>query len=67
MLADYMNYDDARGLVAHYIAHSLEQRCQKKSYYDVVIPIIKSIDVKYDDSREQSQFNDDIMKHCKGN
>lgn len=67
MLADYMNYDDARGLVAHYIAFSLEQRCQKKSYYDVVIPIIKSIDVKYDDSREQSQFNDDIMKHCKGN
>ena len=67
MLADYMNHDDARGLVAHYIAFSLEQRCQKKSYYDVVIPIIKSIDVKYDDSREQSQFNDDIMKHCKGN
>lgn len=67
MLADYMNYDDARGLVAHYMAHSLEQRCQKKSYNDVVIPIIKSIDVKYDDSREQSQFNDDIMKHCKGN
>lgn len=67
MLADYMNYDDARGLVVHYIARSLEQRCQKKSYYDVVIPIIKSIDVKYDDSREQSQFNDDIMKHCKGN
>lgn len=67
MLADYMNYDDARGLVAHHMAYSLEQRCQKKSYYDVVIPIIKSIDVKYDDSREQSQFNDDIMKHCKGN
>ena len=67
MLADYMNYDDARGLVAHYIAFSLKQRCQKKSYYDVVIPIIKSIDVKYDDSRQQSQFNDDIMKHCKGN
>lgn len=67
MLADYVNYADARGLVAHYMAFSLEQRCQKKSYYDVVIPIIKSIDVKYDDSREQSQFNDDIMKHCKGN
>lgn len=67
MLADYMNYDDARGLVAHYMAFSLEQRCQKKSYHDVVIPIIKSIDVKYDDSRQQSQFNDDIMKHCKGN
>lgn len=67
MLANYMNYADARGLVAHYIAFYLKQRCQKKSYYDVVIPIIKSIDVKYDDSREQSQFNDDIMKHCKGN
>lgn len=67
MLANYMNYDDARGLVAHYMARSLEQHCQKKSYYDVVVPIIKSIDVKYDDSRQQSQFNDDIMKHCKGN
>lgn len=67
MLADYMNYDDARGLVAHYIASSLKQRCQKKSYDDVAIPIIKSIDVKYDDSRQQSLFNDDIMKHCKGN
>lgn len=67
MLADYMNYDDARGLVAHYIGFELQKRCQKKSYGDVVIPIIKSIDVKYDDSREQSQFNDDIMKHCKGN
>lgn len=67
MLADYMNYDDARGIVAGHIAAYLEQRCQKKSYYDVAIPIIKSIDVKYDDSRQQSQFNDDIMKHCKGN
>lgn len=67
MLADYINYDDARGIVAGYIAAYLEQRCQKKSYYDVAIPIIKSIDVKYDDSRQQSQFNDDIMKHCKGN
>lgn len=67
MLADYINYDDARGIVAGHIAAYLEQCCQKKSYYDVAIPIIKSIDVKYDDSRQQSQFNDDIMKHCKGN
>lgn len=67
MLADYMNYDDARGLVAHYISFELQKRCQKKSYDDVAIPIIKSIDVKYDDSRQQSLFNDDIMKHCKGN
>lgn len=67
MLADYMNYDDARGLVARYISFELQKRCQKKSYDDVAIPIIKSIDVKYDDSRQQSLFNDDIMKHCKGN
>lgn len=67
MLADYMNYDDARGLVAHYIGFQLQKRCQKKLYDDVAIPIIKSIDVKYDDSRQQSLFNDDIMKHCKGN
>lgn len=67
MLADYMNYDDARGIVASYIAFQLEKRCQKKSYNNVAIPIIKSIDVKYDDSRQQSLFNDDIMKHCKGN
>lgn len=67
MLADYMNYDDPRGLVAHYIGFELQKRCQKKSYDDVAIPIIKSIDVKYDDSRQQSLFNDDIMKHCKGN
>lgn len=67
MLADYMNYDDARGLVAHYIGFELQKRCQKKSYDNVAIPIIKSIDVKYDDSRQQSLFNDDIMKHCKGN
>lgn len=67
MLADYMNYDDARGLVAHYMSFELQKRCQKKSYDDVAIPIIKSIDVKYDDSRQQSLFNDDIMKHCKGN
>lgn len=62
-----MNYDDARGLVARYIGFELQKRCQKKSYDDVAIPIIKSIDVKYDDSRQQSLFNDDIMKHCKGN
>ena len=67
MLADYMNYDDARGLVAHYIGFELQKRCQKKSYGYVAIPIIKSIDVKCDDSRQQSLFNDDIMKHCKGN
>lgn len=67
MLADYMNYDDARGLVAHYIGFELQKRCQKKPYDDVAVPIIKSIDVKYDDSRQQSLFNDDIMKHCKGN
>ena len=67
MLADYMNYDDARGLIAHYIGFELQKRCQKKSYDDVAIPIIKSIDVKYDDSRQQSLFNDDIIKHCKGN
>lgn len=67
MLADYCNYADPRGLVAHYIAFSLKQRCQKKSFYDVAVPIIKSIDVKYDDSRQQSLFSDDIMKHCKGN
>lgn len=67
ILADYMNHDDTRALVAQYMCHYLIDRCQKKSYYDVAIPIIKSIDVKYDDSRQQSQFNDDIMKHCKGN
>lgn len=67
ILADYMNHDDTRALVAQYICHYLIDRCQKKSSNAVVIPIIKSIDVKYDDSRQQSQFNDDIMKHCKGN
>lgn len=67
ILADYMNHDDTRSLVAQYICHYLRDHCQKKSSNDVVIPIIKSIDVKYDDSRQQSQFNDDIMKHCKGN
>lgn len=66
-LADYMNYDDARGLVARYICFELQKRCQKTDYDDVVIPIIESIDVKYDDSRQLSLFNDDIMKHCKGN
>ena len=67
ILADYMIPGEIRGLVAQYICYYLRDHCQKKSYYDVVIPIIRSIDVKYDDSREQSQFNDDIMKHCKGN
>lgn len=67
ILADYMSHDDTRALVAQYICHYLIDRCQKKSSNAVVIPIIKSIDVKYDDSRQQSQFNDDIMKHCKGN
>lgn len=67
ILADYMNHDDTRALVAQYICHYLRDHCQKKSFNAVVIPIIKSIDVKYDDSRQQSQFNDDIMKHCKGN
>ena len=66
ILADYINRDDIRSLVAQYICYYLRDHCQKK-YNGVVIPIIKSIDVKYDDSREQSQFNDDIMKHCKGN
>lgn len=67
ILADYMNHDDTRALVAQYICHYLRDHCQKKSFNAVVVPIIKSIDVKYDDSRQQSQFNDDIMKHCKGN
>lgn len=67
ILADYIDRDDIRALVAQYICHYLRDHCQKKSFYDVVVPIIKSIDVKYDDSRQQSQFNDDIMKHCKGN
>lgn len=67
ILADYMNHDDTRALVAQYICYYLIDHCQKKSSNAVVIPIIKSIDVKYDDSRQQSQFNDDIMKHCKGN
>lgn len=67
ILADYVNHDDTRALVAQYICHYLRDHCQKKSFNAVVVPIIKSIDVKYDDSRQQSQFNDDIMKHCKGN
>lgn len=67
ILADYINRDDIKALVAQYICYYLRDHCQKKSYNDVVIPIIRSIDVKYDDSRQQSQFNDDIMKHCKGN
>lgn len=67
ILADYMNHDDTRALVAQYICHYLRDHCQKKSFNAAVVPIIKSIDVKYDDSRQQSQFNDDIMKHCKGN
>lgn len=67
ILADYINRDNIRALVAQYICYYLRDHCQKKSYNDVVIPIIRSIDVKYDDSRQQSQFNDDIMKHCKGN
>lgn len=66
ILADYM-IPGKRGLVAQYICYYLRDHCYEKSYHDVVIPIIRSIDVKYDDSREQSQFNDDIMKHCKGN
>lgn len=67
ILADYINRDDIRALVAQYICYYLRDHCQKKSYNNVVIPIIRSIDVKYDDSRQQSQFDDDIMKHCKGN
>lgn len=67
MLAYYMNYDDARRLVAQYMTFYLIDRCKKNLQYNFAIPIIESIDVKYDDSRQQSQFNDDIMKHCKGN
>ena len=67
MLADYMNYGDTRGLVAQYMTFYLIDRCKKNLQYNFAIPIIESIDVKYDDSRKQSQFNDDIMKHCKGN
>jgi hypothetical protein len=67
MLADYMNYNDARGIVASHICDVLENVDDDTPYDDIAIPIIESIDVKYDDSREQSLFNDDIMKHCKGN
>lgn len=67
MIADYISYNDARGIVANYICDFLENIDDDTPYDDIVIPIIKSIDVKYDDSRQQSLFSDDIMKHCKGN
>lgn len=67
MIADYISYNDARGIVANYICDFLENVDDDTPYDDIVVPIIESIDVKYDDSREQSLFNDDIMKHCKGN
>lgn len=67
MIADYMNYNDARGIVASHICDFLENIDNDTPYDDIAVPIIESIDVKYDDSREQSLFNDDIMKHCKGN
>lgn len=67
MIADYISYNDARGIVANYICDFLENVDDDTPYDDIAVPIIESIDVKYDDSREQSLFNDDIMKHCKGN
>lgn len=67
MIADYISYNDARGIVANYICDFLENIDDDTPYDNIAVPIIESIDVKYDDSREQSQFNDDIMKHCKGN
>lgn len=67
MLADYVNYNDARGIVANHMCDFLENIDDDTTYDDIAIPIIESIDVKYDDSRQQSLFNDDIMKHCKGN
>lgn len=67
MIADYISYNDARGIVANYIRDILDNIDDDTTYDDIAIPIIESIDVKYDDSREQSLFNDDIMKHCKGN
>lgn len=67
MIADYISYNDARGIVANYICDFLENIDDDTPYDDIAIPIIESINVKYDDSREQSLFNDDIMKHCKGN
>lgn len=66
MLADYTNYNDARGIVADYICDFLSRVDNDIPYDDITIPIIESIDVKYDDSREQWLFKDDIMKHCKG-
>lgn len=67
MIAYYISYNDARGIVANYICDFLENVDDDTPYDDIAVPIIESIDVKYDDSREQSLFNDDIMKHCKGN
>lgn len=67
MIADYISYNDARGIVANYICDFLENIDDDTPYDDIVVPIIESIDVKYDDSRQQSLFSDDIMKHCKGN
>lgn len=67
MIADYISYNDARGIVANHICDFLENVDDDTPYDDIAVPIIESIDVKYDDSREQSLFNDDIMKHCKGN
>lgn len=67
MIADYISYNDARGIVANHICDFLENIDDDTPYDDIAVPIIESIDVKYDDSREQSLFNDDIMKHCKGN
>ena len=67
MIADYISYNDARGVVANHICDFLENIDDDTPYDDIAVPIIKSIDVKYDDSRQQSLFSDDIMKHCKGN
>lgn len=67
MIADYISYNDARGIVANHICDFLENVDDDTPYDNIAVPIIESIDVKYDDSREQSLFNDDIMKHCKGN
>ena len=67
MIADYISHNDARGIVANYICDFLENVDYDTQYNNIAVPIIESIDVKYDDSREQSLFNDDIMKHCKGN
>lgn len=67
MISDYISYNDARGIVANHICDFLENVDDDTPYDDIAVPIIESIDVKYDDSRKQSLFNDDIMKHCKGN